>query len=138
MQYADRENRMGWTRQELLLRIRTALGGRAAELVCYGEEDGLSTGPSGDLKTATLLAEEILCKYGMDESFGMAVVDREDDTAAEPVRERVNQLLREQLAEARRQILDNRGKLDILVDELLKSNSLRAPEIERVLSGAPV
>lgn len=138
MQYADRENRMGWTRQEMLLRIRTALGGRAAELVCYGEEDGLSTGPSGDLKTATLLAEEILCKYGMDESFGMAVVDREDDTAAEPVRERVNQLLREQLAEARRQILDNRGKLDILVDELLKSNSLRAPEIERVLSGAPV
>ena len=50
MQYADQEKRMGYTKRELLNRIRTALGGRAAEIVFYGKEEGLSTGASGDLK----------------------------------------------------------------------------------------
>ena len=47
MQYADSDGKELYTKEELLGKIRTSLGGRAAEVVCYGEEGGLSTGASG-------------------------------------------------------------------------------------------
>ncbi|MBR6825033.1 MAG: AAA family ATPase, partial [Oscillospiraceae bacterium] len=78
MQHADREGKAIYTREELLARIRTSLGGRGAEIVYYGLEDGISTGASGDLASATDLARRLLCNYGMDDAFGLAVVDSRD------------------------------------------------------------
>ena len=53
MQHADQEGKALYTKDELLARIKTSLGGRAAEIVYYGERDGISTGASGDLASAT-------------------------------------------------------------------------------------
>ena len=53
------------TKEELLNRIRTSLGGRAAEIAYYGEKDGISTGASGDLESATRIARAMICNYGM-------------------------------------------------------------------------
>lgn len=133
MQYADQEKRMGYTRQELLARIRTALGGRAAEIVCYGEEDGLSTGASGDLKTATSLAERMICQYGMDEQFGLAVIDHAEDAVLSQLHAQVNQILTDQLSQAVRQIRDNKEKLDAMVSRLLASNTLKTGEIDSIM-----
>ena len=44
------------TYEEMLGMIRTALGGKAAEIVYYGKKDGNSTGASGDLRQATGIA----------------------------------------------------------------------------------
>lgn len=63
------------SKSEILDYIRWCLGGRAAELVYYGDDDGLTMGPSADLQQATSAAEQLFTRYGMDESFGMAVVD---------------------------------------------------------------
>ena len=134
MRYADQEERMGYTRRELLARIRTALGGRAAELVCYGREEGVSTGASGDLRSATDMAKQMLCRYGMDEGFGLAAADPAAPGVAEAVLAGANALLKEQMEEAVRLIRENRDKLDALTDGLLKSNSLRAREIEAILA----
>ena len=119
MQYADQEERMGYTRQELLARIRTALGGRAAEIVYYGKEDGISTGASGDLQSATRLAKQMICVYGMDEDFGMAVVDPENSFMSQQVYRDINEILKEQLAEAVRLITENKNKMDQLVEQLI-------------------
>ena len=133
MQYADQENRMGYTRQELLSRIRTALGGRAAEIEYYGKEDGLSTGASGDLKNATDLAERMICRYGMDEQFGPAVIERPDHTVSALLHDHVNEVLEAQLRMAMQQIHDNRDKMEALIEKLLKFNSLKGPEIDSIM-----
>ncbi len=133
MQHADQEEKMGYTRQELLNLIRTALGGRAAEIVFYGKEDGLSTGASGDLRKATALAEQILCRYGMDEQFGLAVIDPNSKPLSDAVQARVNELLREQLDQAIREISREKEKMDRLVENLLKKNSLKGEDIDRIL-----
>ena len=65
MLHGDTENIGTYTKKMLLDRIRTALGGRASELVFFGEEEGLTTGASGDLNTATAIAKNMVCKYGM-------------------------------------------------------------------------
>ena len=133
MQHSDQEDRMGYTRQELLGRIRSSLGGRAAELVCYGEEGGLSTGAAGDLKHATDLATAMLCAYGMDPSFGMATAAAENASLYPEIRNAVNKLLNDQLQTAIQSIITNQTAFDNLTQALLNRSSLRAEEIAELL-----
>jgi len=58
------------TRAELTAKMTALLGGRAAELVVFGE---LSTGAADDLARATELAREMVMRHGMDDTVGMAV-----------------------------------------------------------------
>ena len=121
------------TKKELLQRIRTSLGGRAAEIVYYGGEDGLSTGAGGDLRQASRVAEALFCEYGMDDETGLYVGHgREQPT--EQTRERINQLLQQELEQAVALISENRDKIDRLVELLLKKNKLTAEEIEACVS----
>ncbi len=139
MQHADEEGKAIYTRDELLSKIRTSLGGRASEMVYYGERDGVSTGASGDLSSATRLAQQIVCTYGMDDLFGLAVVTNNNANSGEmslEVRGAVNKLLSEQMTQAIRLITDNRYRVDALVDALMSKNHLSGKEIDAILSGA--
>ncbi len=122
------------SRNDLLANIRTSLGGRAAELVYYGEEDGVSTGASGDLANATRVAEYMLCGYGMDSEFGLAVVDP-NGALSEKVHAKVNQILSEQMQQAVTLITENKDKIDALVKELMAKNHMSGAEIDAVLRG---
>ena len=133
MRHGEKENKEMYTKDEMLALIRTSLGGRAAEIVYYGEKDGISTGPSGDLMAATYRARQMICAYGMDEDFGLAVISGDAADSAE-VRARINEILNEQMAEAIRLIRENKDKMDSLVEELLAKNHLTGAEIEQVLS----
>ena len=133
MQHADNENKGTYTKEELLARIRTALGGRAAEIVYYGEAGGLSTGASGDLAHATSIAKRILCAYGMDEDFGLAVVGPEHADTPE-IRAAVNRILKGEMARAVKLITENRDKMDALVSTLINANRMTGEEIEAILA----
>ncbi len=135
MQHAEQEGKAIYTRQELLARIRTSLGGRAAEIAYYGKEDGISTGASGDLASATNLARQIVCTYGMDDEFGLAVLDRGIEGALSgEVRASVNRILKDQMEQAIAIITENKGKIDALVEELMSKNHMTGVEIQSVLS----
>lgn len=125
----DDVEKFGYTRKELLDEIRICLGGRAAELVCYGEEDGVTTGPSSDLRQATNIAKRLVGTYGMDESFGLAVMD-EADFKDKEIREKINDILKAELKKAVEIISENRILLDRMVTELLAKNHLSADEIK--------
>ena len=137
MQHGDTEDKGNYTKAELLALIRTSLGGRAAELEYYGENDGLATGPSSDLQNATRIAEQIVCVYGMDADFGLAVPSSRtlSDAVSLQIREAVNRILNEQMLIARAQIAENRDRLDRLVTALLEKDHLAAEEIEACLRG---
>ena len=132
MQPEAQEDKGISTREELLSKIRTSLGGRAAEIACYGKVDGLSTGASGDLGQATHLARLLLCCYGMDESFGLAVENINAPMTTE-VRKAVNRILSEQMDKAVEQICSNRDKLDALVNALMEKNHMYGNEIEAII-----
>ena len=135
MQHADNEGKMLYTRSELRGRIITSLAGRAAEIVYYGDEDGISTGASGDLQNATRTAENMICYYGMDDSVGMSFVDVRSADAAYvgSIRARVNEILAECMQEAIRTIHQNREAIDALVEALLSRNHLKGNEIDEIL-----
>ncbi len=137
MQHADKEGKAIYTKEELLSRIKTSLGGRAAEIAYYGDQDGISTGASGDLASATNVARQIVCTYGMDSEFGLAVVTNDvasNGTMSIEVREAVNRILKEQMEETVRIIAENRDKIDALVEELMLKNHMNGHEIEKALT----
>ena len=66
------EDRYILTRTELLDRIDVLLGGRVAEEIAFGE---VSTGSEDDLQRATDLARDMVTRYGMSESLGLAAFE---------------------------------------------------------------
>ena len=130
MQY-NNENKGTYTKNELLDRIRCALGGRAAEIVYYGPEDGISTGASGDLISATRTAQAMICDYGMDSKIGLSAISLNNASGecSELVRSRVNEILSEQLQLAIDEIERNRTAVDAMVQVLLKKSFMKENEI---------
>ncbi len=135
MQHADHEGKGLYTKEELLARVRTSLGGRAAEIVYYGDKDGVSTGASGDLQSATRVVEQMICSYGMDEKIGLASVSLTDLASSEyatKIRNRVNEILKEQYEETIRIISENRVAIDKMVEVLMHNNHLKGNEIDEL------
>ena len=61
------EERYLMTRSEILAQITTLMGGRAAEILKFGE---MTTGASNDIERATKLARGMVTQYGMSDKFG--------------------------------------------------------------------
>jgi ATP-dependent metalloprotease FtsH len=134
--FAD-ENSPLKTKNELLARIRTSLGGRAAEMVYYGEDEGVSSGASNDLYNATRIARAMICSYGMDEGIGMATLSEEEATKgplADKITARISEIIKEELARSIEMIIKGKPLIDKLVENLLEKNKLTKEEIEKLIS----
>ncbi len=133
------EEKIIYTKSELLQRMREGLGGRAAEIIYYGEEDGLSTGAGGDLRTITGIATRMIKDYGMSEEFG-PLSPHCDHTGDGPlslkIYEIAEKIIREQLGESIKILRNNQLYLDILSEELLEKNRLAREELEKIFSNA--
>jgi ATP-dependent Zn protease len=102
--------------------------------VFFGDEAGLTTGASGDLKSATNTALNLVCNYGMDESIGLASFDYSVDKLPAEVVSAVNKILSQQMKEAIRIISENRHKVESLVEALLAKDHLMSNEIVEAIN----
>lgn len=135
MEHSDTEQTPIKTRAELLGSIRTSLGGRAAELVYYGEEEGLSTGAASDLEHAARLASAMLLQYGMEGSMGLAALGGAEalhGPMAEVIVDHVSKLLESQMKDTIRMIEQGRAQIDKLVEALLDKNKLTREEMKAI------
>jgi ATP-dependent metalloprotease FtsH len=136
MEHSDKDMGPLQTKEDLISRIRVSLGGRAAEIVYYGEKDGVSTGASGDLEQATRVARSMICNYGMDDEFGMAVMSADEATRgplAAKVSERVSAIIRDEMKNTVNIIAKNKHRMDRMVNALLEKNKLNREEMEALL-----
>lgn len=137
--YAEREEdegRLLRTRAEILDLICQAMAGRAAEIVCYGEEDGLSTGVGSDLRAATRLAERMACDLGMSAELGHVQLDpraAHGGALALRVTGAVERVVRSQLERARGLLSAHRDALDRVAAALLARNRLGRADLAALL-----
>lgn len=136
----DIERRGSRTREELLAEIRVSLAGRAAEVICYGPEAGLSTGASQDLENATNMARAIVCRYGMDEEFGLLVTPelmKYEAALSSPVYLKVNEIanriLKEQMNTTMELLRENQQHLDAVAGALADKERLTSEELAEIL-----
>lgn len=132
------EKRIIYTKPEIEQLIREAMGGRASELIYYGDEDGLSTGVGGDLQNATQWAMRMVQEFGMDESVGqLAVGDITGNRAGDgPLNAQVARqaqiIVNNQLNQAISLLRENSTALDKLIAELIRKNRLTREEMEKI------
>ena len=68
----EQGDRVLMSKEELLAKIATFTGGRAAEEVVFGS---VTTGASNDIEQATKLARAMITRYGMTEQFDMVALE---------------------------------------------------------------
>lgn len=140
----DLEGRGSRTRDELLAAIRVSLAGRAAEMVCYGSQEGLSSGVSSDLEHATNMARSMVCRYGMDDEFGLLVTPelmQYEGALASPVYLKVNEsaarILREQMDKTLALLEEHRRHLDAVANALGQKERLTSEDLQKILPPIP-
>lgn len=135
MQHANQEDVTGYTREELLARIRTSLAGRAAEQVFFGKEKSLNTGASSDLQQATEWAWRILCTYGMEED--QLIVLRKDEVLQSPMASeyvaKVNEILKTEMKNTVAVIMQAKDKIQNIADVLIRENRLTGAQFEELM-----
>jgi cell division protease FtsH len=145
------EDRYNYSRTYLLGRLAGMLGGRAAEMVVYGE---ITTGAENDLKQATSLARRMVGLWGMSEDVGPIYLGTgeehvflgreitQDKSFSDATSERLDAAVREMVENALQQALTinrkHRDKLDGLVKALMEKETLDAPEVFEIFGEMPV
>jgi cell division protease FtsH len=146
--YLPEQDKYMVSEQELLDRISTALGGRVAEEVVYGE---IWTGASNDLEHVTRMARAMVCEYGMSEKLGTLALGHrnhnpflgrdytEDRNYSEDVARQIDDEVRSIVDRCHQRATDmlmsNRAKLDGVVAALLERETLTREEFLAVLAG---
>ena len=69
VQYLPEKDRYSFTRQQMLARLVSVMGGRAAEEIKFGYND-VTSGASSDIAAATNLARSMVTEWGMSDTLG--------------------------------------------------------------------
>ena len=137
--YLPEEEKYLSTKDELLAKLRSLLGGRAAEQIVFGT---VTTGASNDIQQATNLAKHMVALYGMSEELGLmaaasfqsqylesqAGMDCSNETAAK-VDAAVKRLLDESYAAAGQLLRDHRELLNEIAEYLLTKETITGEEL---------
>jgi cell division protease FtsH len=133
---------------ELLDRISTALAGRVAEEVIYGE---IWTGASSDLQYVTRLARAMVCEFGMSSKLGTLALGHrnrnpflgrdftEDRNYSEDVARQIDEEVKNIVDRCHQRATEllqtHRDKLDMIVQALFEYETLTRDEFLMVLAG---
>ncbi len=128
------------SRSQILDMVSMALGGRAAEEVVMGE---VYTGAVSDLQRATELCRKMVTQFGMSEKLGTIYLGSDQEVfvgmefgqsreyseqVAAEIDAEVHRLLEECYDRARTILRENRDKLELLVEYLLKMDTVNRAE----------
>lgn len=130
------------SKDELLARLVTYYGGRAAEELVF---DSVTTGASNDIEKATQIARTMITQYGMSEKFGLmglesvenkyldgrSVLNCGDATAAEIDKE-IMELLKKCYEEAKTLLSGHREALDNIANFLIEKETITGKEFMKI------
>jgi cell division protease FtsH len=129
-----------YTKDLLKKRLTIALGGKAAEEIYYGS-DFISAGATMDLNQANQLALSMIEKYGMGDKLSNFYKQNENqfnnkysELTKNVIDKEVGNLVNEAYDEAKKNILNNKEKFDLVLKELLDKKTISGYEFNLVIN----
>ena len=135
------------TKEEILAKIATMTGGRAAEEVVF---NSITTGASNDIEQATKMARAMITRYGMTDDFDMVALETVNNAylggdaslacserTAATVDDKVVEVVKQQHEKAKQMLIENRGKLDEIAKYLYEKETITGEEFMRILTAVP-
>ena len=146
MQVEDGDHTL-MTKEEILNKIATLTGGRAAEELLF---HSITTGASNDIEQATKLARALVTRYVMTEDFDMVALETvnnaylggdaslacSEQTAAQ-VDAKVVEIVQAEHKKAYQLLADNKRKLDEIAQYLYEKETISGEEFMRILNAQP-
>jgi cell division protease FtsH len=128
------DDQVSYTREDLLGKIKVAVGGRVAEEIVFGT---ITTGAESDIEQVTAIARQMVGRWGMSEAIGFVNVLPSDgragffrgsgETSEETQRvldEEVRQLIDAAHRDVTAELTRHRDRLETLARALLKAETL--------------
>ncbi|EZF45218.1 hypothetical protein H102_01627 [Trichophyton rubrum CBS 100081] len=123
---------------EYISDIDVSMGGRAAEELIYGP-DRVSSGISGDIRSATQTAFTLVTQYGYSKKLGNVDLNTGYDmlsaSTKQDIEDEVRRLVDEASARASAILKEHRHELELLTRALLEYETLTKEEMERIIKG---
>ena len=135
------------TRNQLLARITSTLGGRAAEEVVFGPAE-VTTGASGDIEQLTQRARQMVTRYGMS-NLGPVALENDrgevflggdtmrrseySEEIATLIDVQVRTIVQQCLIHAKQLISENRQLVDRLVEVLIEKETIEGEEFRQLV-----
>jgi cell division protease FtsH len=138
------------SRSFLLNRVCTAMGGRIAEDLVFGD---VTSGASSDIKGATKIARHMVCDFGMstlgpvaygenqDHIFLGREIARDQNYSEQTAREidaAIRRIVDEQYERAKGIIIQHRTALDKLAELLLKHETLEGKHVHEIIESGDI
>ena len=146
MQVEDGDHTL-MTKEEILNKIATLTGGRAAEELIF---HSITTGASNDIEQATKLARALVTRYGMTEDFDMVALETVNNAylggdaslacseqTASKVDAKVVEIVQAEHRKAYQLLSDNKRKLDEIAQYLYEKETISGEEFMRILNAQP-
>jgi cell division protease FtsH len=149
--FLPEEDRYSHSRRHIVSQITSLFGGRVAEEMTLGR-DGITTGASNDIQRATEIARNMVTKWGLSDTMGPLMYDEGGDevflgrSAAQPskamsdetaraIDKEVRHIIDSCYATATQLLEDNRDKLDMMADALMRYETIDAAQIDEIMAG---
>lgn len=134
------------SKDDMLNRITTLTGGRAAEEVVFNT---ITTGASNDIKKATQIARAMVTKYGMSDKYGMMQLESNEnrylggngslicsETTAADIDKEVMSIINTAQENARQIIRDNIDKMHESSKFLLEKETITGEQFMEIINSA--
>jgi len=151
--FLPEEDRYSLSKRALISQICSLFGGRIAEEMTLGF-DGVTTGASNDIMRATQLAKNMVTKWGLSEKLGPLLYAEDEDQGylgrmggsggsnvsgetAKVIDQEVRRIIDECYDTAKKILHDNRDKMDLMAEALMKYETIDADQIDDIMNGVP-
>jgi cell division protease FtsH len=148
--FLPEQDRYSYSKRRLNSSIASLFGGRIAEEMVFGA-DFVTTGASNDIERATELARNMVTKWGLSEQLGPLTYSEDDgevflgrsvtqhkqvsDETAHSIDQEIRQIVDANYNNARQVLTENRDKLDVMADALMKYETIDESQLKDIMAG---
>jgi len=148
--FLPESDRYIYSKQRLECQLCSLFGGRISEELIFGKEK-VTTGASNDIERATQIARNMVTKWGLSDKLGPLTYNDEDseqsmggskgnslsDNTSAIIDQEVRRIIDINYKRAENIIKNNMDKMHLMVDALLKYETIDTDQINDIMIGNP-
>ncbi|MGA9572904.1 MAG: ATP-dependent zinc metalloprotease FtsH [Lysobacterales bacterium] len=148
--FLPEQDKYSISRKQLDSQMASLFGGRVAEELVFGVEN-VTTGASNDIERSTLIARNIVTRWGLTEALGPLTYAEDDeevflgrsvtqhkhvsDETARKIDIEIRTIVDAAHRKAKELLVANRDKLELMADALIKYETIGAEQINQIMHG---
>ena len=148
--FLPEQDRLSYSKQFLQSQICSLFGGRIAECLIFGE-DAVTTGASNDIERATLLARNMVTKWGLSDKMGPLTYQEDEGevflghsvtkhstvsaATQNSIDAEVKRIIDKNYQRAKELLEENLDKLHLMADVLIRYETIDSNQIDSIMEG---